>query len=184
MATNLRIGHGYDVHALAAGLPLVVGGVRIEHDKGCVAHSDGDVAIHALCDALLGAAGLGDIGLHFPDTDDKFRGADSLDLLSEVHNMLKEREYEVVNVDITIIAQRPKLRPYIDDMCANIAHTLELDIDAVSVKATTEERLGFTGREEGIAAHAVVLIEKVEYTKRQWRFINLRRRFFMGNRGF
>ncbi len=161
MATNLRIGHGYDVHALAAGLPLVVGGVGIEHDRGCVAHSDGDVAVHALCDALLGAAALGDIGLHFPDTDDEYRGADSLGLLGEVHIMLRERGYKPVNVDITIIAQRPRLRPFIDDMRVNVANMLELDVDAVSVKATTEERLGFTGREEGIAAHSVVLIEKI-----------------------
>ncbi len=160
MATNLRIGHGYDVHALAAGLPLVVGGIGIEHYRGCVAHSDGDVAVHALCDALLGAAALGDIGLHFPDTDDEFRGADSLGLLGRVVGLLASHGYGVVNADITVVMQRPRLRPHIDAMRVTLAAAMQVDVDRVSVKATTEERLGFTGREEGVAAHAVVLIEK------------------------
>lgn len=153
-----RIGHGYDVHALADGLPLILGGVRINHAKGCVAHSDGDVLVHALCDALLGAAALGDIGLHFPDTSDTYKGADSMLLLGKVVQMTLQKGYTIANVDCTLIAQRPKLRPCIDDMRRNLAAVLGLDIYSVSVKATTEERLGFTGREEGIAAHAVVLV--------------------------
>ena len=160
MATNLRIGHGYDVHALGEGLPLIIGGVKIAHDKGCVAHSDGDVAAHALCDALLGAAALGDIGLHFPDTSDDYKGADSVALLREVVALLASRGYRIVNADLTIVMQRPKLRPHIDTMRETLAQAMQVAIDAVSVKATTEERLGFTGREEGVAAHAVVLIEK------------------------
>lgn len=158
MACNFRIGHGYDVHALGEGRPLIIGGVRIPHECGCIAHSDGDVAVHALCDALLGAAALGDIGLHFPDTSEQFRGADSLGLLRHVVAMLAEHGYGAVNVDITIVMQRPRLRPYIDDMRAAVASALGAAIDAVSVKATTEEHLGFTGREEGVAAHAVALI--------------------------
>lgn len=161
MATNLRIGHGYDVHALRGGLPLVIGGVRIAHEKGCVAHSDGDVAVHALCDALLGAAALGDIGLHFPDTSEAYKGADSVGLLREVAALLAARGYGIVNADITIVMQRPKLRPHIDTMREVLSRAMQVAIDAVSVKATTEERLGFTGREEGVAAHAVVLIEKI-----------------------
>lgn len=160
MATNLRIGHGYDVHALAAGLPLVISGVRIEHDKGCIAHSDGDVAVHALCDALLGAAALGDIGLHFPDTDAQYRGADSLLLLERVVGLLAEHGYSVVNVDVTIVMQRPRLRPHIDRMRDALSQSMGIPVDSVSVKATTEERLGFTGREEGVSAHAVALIER------------------------
>lgn len=160
MAVNFRIGHGYDVHALAAGLPLVVGGVRIEHDRGCVAHSDGDVAVHALCDALLGAAALGDIGLHFPDTDDEFRGADSIGLLCWVVELLAARGYSVVNVDVTVVMQHPRLRPYVDRMRERLAAAMGVTVDIISVKATTEEYLGFTGREEGVAAHAVALIEK------------------------
>ena len=156
---TLRIGHGYDVHALAEGLPLVLGGVRVEHDRGCVAHSDGDVAVHALCDALLGAATLGDIGMHFPDTAEEFRGADSVKLLERVMEMLRMRGFAVVNADLTIIMQCPRLRPYIDTMRARLAGAMGVAVEAVSVKATTEERLGFTGREEGVAAHAVVLIE-------------------------
>lgn len=159
--TDLRIGHGYDVHALAEELPLIIGGVRIEHEKGCVAHSDGDVALHALCDAILGAAALGDIGSHFPDTADEFRGADSVGLLRKVVAIVAAKGYGVVNADITIVMQRPKLRPHIDRMREIIAAAIGVDADRVSVKATTEEKLGFTGREEGVAAHAVVLIEKV-----------------------
>ena len=154
----IRIGHGYDVHALAEGLPLVIGGVRIEHTKGCVAHSDGDAVIHALCDALLGAGAMGDIGLHFPDTSDEFKGIDSRILLRRTVALLREAGWEVGNVDCTIILQRPKVRPYIDQMRAEMAAAMEVALDQVSVKATTTERLGFTGREEGVAAEAVALI--------------------------
>jgi 2-C-methyl-D-erythritol 2,4-cyclodiphosphate synthase len=157
---NFRIGHGYDVHALGEGLPLIIGGVRIPHTKGCIAHSDGDVLLHALCDAMLGAAALGDIGLHFPDTSDKYKGADSMELLREVARMVSERGYALVNADMTVVMQRPKLRPYIDKMREAIALALGVGKECVSVKATTEEMLGFTGREEGVAAHAVVLLAK------------------------
>ena len=154
-----RIGHGYDVHALADGLPLVLGGVRINHAKGCVAHSDGDVLVHALCDALLGASALGAIGLHFPDTSDEYKGADSMILLAKVVDLLDAKGYGIVNVDCTLVMQKPKLRPHIDDMRASIAAVLKIPTDRVSVKATTEERLGFTGHEEGVSAHAVALIK-------------------------
>lgn len=156
--TDFRIGHGYDVHALADGLRLVLGGVEIPHSKGCVAHSDGDVAIHALCDALLGAAALGDIGLHFPDTSDEFRGIDSCRLLRRVAEMVREKGYQIGNVDCTIRMQRPKLRPYIDRMRETLAADMGIDPDRVSVKATTTERLGFEGREEGVSVSAVALI--------------------------
>lgn len=158
--TDFRIGHGYDVHALADGLRLVLGGVEIPHSKGCVAHSDGDVAIHALCDALLGAAALGDIGLHFPDTSDEFRGIDSRRLLRRVAEMVREKGYQIGNVDCTIRMQRPKLRPYIDRMRETLAADMGIDPDRVSVKATTTERLGFEGREEGVSVSAVALIFK------------------------
>lgn len=158
--TDFRIGHGYDVHALADGLRLVLGGVEIPHSKGCVAHSDGDVAIHALCDALLGAAALGDIGLHFPDTSDEFRGIDSRRLLRRVAEMIREKGYRIGNVDCTIRMQRPKLRPYIDRMRETLAADMGIDPDRVSVKATTTERLGFEGREEGVSVSAVALIYK------------------------
>lgn len=158
--TDFRIGHGYDVHALADGLRLVLGGVEIPHSKGCVAHSDGDVAIHALCDALLGAAALGDIGLHFPDTSDEFRGIDSRRLLRRVAEMVREKGYQIGNVDCTIRMQRPKLRPYIDRMRETLAADMGIDPDRVSVKATTTERLGFEGREEGVSVSAVALIYK------------------------
>lgn len=156
--TDFRIGHGYDVHALDDGLRLVLGGVEIPHAKGCVAHSDGDVAIHALCDALLGAAALGDIGLHFPDSSDEFRGIDSRILLRRVAALLREKGYEIGNVDCTIRMQRPKLRPYIDRMREALAADLGIAVDRVSVKATTTERLGFEGREEGVSVSAVALI--------------------------
>lgn len=156
--TDFRIGHGYDVHALADGLRLVLGGVEIPHSKGCVAHSDGDVAIHALCDALLGAAALGDIGLHFPDSADEFRGIDSRILLRRVAALIREKGYEIGNVDCTIQMQRPKLRPYIDRMREAMAEDLGIGADRVSVKATTTERLGFEGREEGVSVSAVALI--------------------------
>lgn len=155
---DIRVGHGYDVHALAEGLRLVLGGVEIEHTKGCVAHSDGDVAIHAICDALLGALAAGDIGKHFPDTSEEFRGIDSKILLRRVTDLVEERGYKISNVDCTIAMQRPKLRPHIDAMREALASTMGLECDRVSVKATTTEHLGFEGREEGVSAHAVVLI--------------------------
>ena len=155
-----RIGQGYDVHAIAQGLPMWLGGVQIPSDRGFVAHSDGDVAIHALCDALLGAAALGDIGLHFPDNSDEWKGADSKGLLKKVVEMLSERGWKVGNADITIALQAPKLRPHIDSMRATLAPIMGVGLDAVSVKATTTERLGFVGRVEGCEAWAVVTINK------------------------
>lgn len=157
---DLRIGHGYDVHALADGLPLVIGGVEISHTKGCVAHSDGDVAIHAICDALLGALALGDIGKLFPDTSDEFKGIDSKILLRRVCDVIESEGYSISNVDCTIAMQRPKLRPHIDTMRSVLASVMGLDVSRVSVKATTTERLGFEGREEGVSTHAVVLLIK------------------------
>lgn len=156
----LRIGNGFDVHQLAPGLPLFLGGVKLEHTKGCVAHSDGDVLIHALCDALLGALALGDIGKHFPDTDNAYKGIDSKILLSQCMEMIKERGWRVVNADCTIAAQKPKMAPYIPAMRECLASLLEVETDCVSVKATTTEHLGFCGREEGIAVMASVLLEK------------------------
>ena len=158
--TTVRIGNGYDVHCLEKGLRLVLCGVDIPHDRGCVAHSDGDVAIHALCDALLGAASLGDIGRHFPDTDGKYKNIASRILLERVCGMLSENGYAVGNVDIVIVAQRPKVAPYIEDMRRSLSEIMGIPVSSVSVKATTTERLGFTGREEGIAAYAVALIEQ------------------------
>ena len=155
-----RIGQGYDVHAIAQGLPMWLGGVQIPSDRGFVAHSDGDVAIHALCDALLGAAALGDIGLHFPDNSDEWKGADSKGLLKKVVEMLSERGWKVGNADITIALQAPKLRPHIDAMRATLAPIMGVGLDAVSIKATTTERLGFVGRGEGCEAWAVVTINK------------------------
>ena len=155
---DFRIGHGYDVHALAEGLRLVLGGVEIPYGKGFVAHSDGDVAIHAVCDALLGAATLGDIGQHFPDTSADYTGIDSKILLRRVAALLREKGYEIGNVDCTIRMQRPKLRPYIDAMRAAMAGAMGVDDDRVSVKATTTEQLGFEGREEGVSVTAVALI--------------------------
>lgn len=157
---DIRIGQGYDVHALAEGLRLVLCGVEIEHTKGCVAHSDGDVAIHALCDALLGALALGDIGKLFPDTDPRYKGIDSTKLLQIVLNLVRDKGYDISNLDITIAMQRPKLRPYIDQMRECLAGVLEIEVDRVSVKATTTERLGFEGREEGVSATAVALLIK------------------------
>lgn len=157
---TFRIGHGYDVHALAPGLPLWLGGVKIEHEQGCVAHSDGDVVIHALCDALLGAAALGDIGLHFPDTSDEYKGIDSKKLLRRTVDLLAGKGYRIGNVDCTLCLQRPKVRPHIDRMRAVLADTMGIDLDQVSVKATTTEKLGFVGRQEGVEAYAVVLIWK------------------------
>lgn len=157
----MRIGTGYDVHRLAEGLPLWLGGVHIEHSHGLVGHSDADVLLHAICDALLGAAALGDIGKHFPDTDPQYKGISSLLLLGHVGRLLKENGYTVGNIDSTVAAQRPKLAPHIEQMRRNIADTLGIDIDQVSVKATTTEHLGFEGREEGISAQAVATIEKL-----------------------
>ena len=157
---DIRVGHGYDVHALAEGLPLFLGGVKIKHTKGCVAHSDGDVAIHAICDALLGALALGDIGKLFPDTSDEFKGIDSKILLRRVCDVIEQEGYSISNVDCTIAMQRPKLRPHIDTMRATLAEVMGLAVDRVSVKATTTERLGFEGREEGVSTHAVVLLIK------------------------
>ena len=157
---DFRIGNGYDVHQLAPGLPLVLGGVRIPHTKGCVAHSDGDVLIHALCDALLGALALGDIGHHFPDTSDEFAGIDSRILLSRVVAMIRKAGWEIVNVDNTILAQQPKIAPHILPMRQALAKILGIPADCVSVKATTTERLGFTGREEGIAVQSVCLLRR------------------------
>lgn len=159
---DFRVGNGYDVHQLAEGLPLVLGGVRIPHTKGCVAHSDGDVLIHALCDALLGALALGDIGQHFPDTSDDYAGIDSRILLARVAAMVREAGWEVVNVDGTLLAQKPKIAPHVPAMRQALADTLGLPLDAVSVKATTTERLGFVGREEGIAAYATCLLRRRE----------------------
>lgn len=157
----MRIGHGYDVHRLTAGRKLILGGMEIPWEKGLDGHSDADVLVHAVMDALLGAAALGDIGLLFPDTDAAYKGADSLKLLQTVKERVHDAGYRVCNVDATVIAQAPKLRPYIDGMVKHIAAALEIDTGCVNVKATTEERLGFTGAGEGIAAHAVALLESV-----------------------
>ena len=155
----MRIGHGYDVHRFAEGRDLILGGVKIKHDRGLLGHSDADVLTHAIMDALLGAAALGDIGLYFPDNDPAYRGACSMTLLSRVGELLKENGYTVSNIDATVIAEEPRLRPYIDEIRKTIAAALGIRIDRVSVKATTEEGLGFTGERLGIAAHAVCLIE-------------------------
>ena len=157
----MRIGHGYDVHRLVEGQKLILGGVEIPFEKGLDGHSDADVLVHAVMDALLGAAALGDIGKLFPDNDDAYLGADSVELLKKVRDVLQEHGWKPGNLDATVIAQRPKLAPYIDTMRKRIADALETDAENVSVKATTEERLGFTGSGEGIAAHAVCLIERV-----------------------
>lgn len=157
----IRIGHGFDVHQLVEGRKCIIGGVDIPHEKGLKGHSDADVLLHAICDALLGAAALGDIGKHFPDTDPRFKGIDSRELLRHVVALIKEKGYGVVNVDATVIAEAPRLAKHIAAMCANIALDLDVDADRVNVKATTSERLGFTGRGEGIAAEAVCLIERI-----------------------
>ncbi len=154
-----RVGFGYDVHALGEGLRLVLGGVEIPHEKGCIAHSDGDVLVHAICDALLGAAALGDIGKHFPDTSAEFEGIDSLILLRRVAEMLHEEGYAIANIDSTIAMQRPKLRPHIDLMRERIAEAVGIEVGCVSVKATTTEHLGFEGEERGVSATAVCLLK-------------------------
>ena len=156
----MRIGHGYDVHRLVEGRDLILGGVKIGYEKGLLGHSDADVLLHAVSDALLGAAGLGDIGRHFPDTDPKYKGADSLELLRQVYRKISEKGYRVGNIDVTMIAQRPKLKDYIPQMQANIAAAVGTAPDRVNVKATTEEKLGFTGTGEGMSCHAVCLLEE------------------------
>ncbi|EGQ7849668.1 2-C-methyl-D-erythritol 2,4-cyclodiphosphate synthase [Vibrio parahaemolyticus] len=156
----IRIGHGFDVHKFGGEGPVIIGGVAIPYEQGLIAHSDGDVALHALTDALLGAIAAGDIGRHFPDTDDKWKGANSRELLKDVYRRVKEQGYRLGNADVTIMAQVPKMAPHIDAMCAAIAEDLETDISNINVKATTTERLGFTGRKEGIATEAVVLLFK------------------------
>ena len=157
---DFRVGHGYDVHALGEGLRLVLGGVEIPHTKGCIAHSDGDVLVHAICDALLGALALGDIGKHFPDTSDEFKGIDSLLLLGRVVALIESKGYKVGNIDVTMIAQRPKLKDHIPQMVKNIAEDLQIDEKQVNIKATTEEKLGFTGEGLGMSCHAVCLLEE------------------------
>ncbi len=157
----IRIGHGYDVHRLVEGRKLILGGVDIPHEKGLLGHSDADVLTHAFADALLGAAAMGDIGKHFPDTDPAYKGADSLKLLAHVCELLKKDGYELVNADLTVLAQAPKLAPHIPAMRANFARVCGVDVSQINVKATTEEKLGFTGAKEGMAAHAVCLIQSV-----------------------
>ena len=157
---NIKIGHGYDVHKLVEGRDLIIGGVNIPHSLGLLGHSDADVLLHAISDSLLGALALGDIGKHFPDTDEQYKDANSLELLACVYELVKERGYEVGNVDATVLAEEPKLAPYIPQMRLNIARALEVELDCISVKATTEEGLGFTGEKKGIAAHAVCLVYK------------------------
>ncbi len=159
---NMRIGHGYDVHRFGEGEQVVLGGVSIPYRRGLLAHSDGDVLLHALCDALLGAIAAGDIGRHFPDSDPAFAGADSRALLRRVVALVSESGFQPVNVDMTIVAQAPKMAPHISAMCANIAEDLGIPVARVNIKATTTEGLGFAGREEGIAAHAVVLLGALE----------------------
>ena len=156
----IRIGQGYDVHRFKDGGEVILGGVTIPYEQGLEAHSDGDVVLHALCDAILGAAALGDIGKHFPDTDPEFKGADSRVLLRHVYRIVQDKGYKLVNADITIIAQAPKMSPHTAAMCRNIADDVQVDVDCINVKATTTEKLGFEGRKEGIAVQAVVLIEK------------------------
>ena len=157
----MRIGMGYYVHKLTEGRELILGGVKIPYEKGLLGHSDADVLLHAVMDALLGAASLGDIGLHFPDTDEAYRGVSSLKLLKRVGELLDEHLYVIENIDATIIAERPKMRPYIDEMRENIARALTLDVDQVNIKATTEEGLGFTGKGEGVSSQAICCIEKM-----------------------
>lgn len=156
----IRIGHGFDVHKFGGSGPVIIGGVKVPYEQGLLAHSDGDVALHALCDALLGAIAAGDIGRHFPDTDDKWKGADSRELLRDVYSRVRQSGYVIGNADITIMAQTPKMAPHIDAMCRVIAADLQTDVTNINVKATTTEQLGFTGRKEGIAAEAVVVVLK------------------------
>jgi 2-C-methyl-D-erythritol 2,4-cyclodiphosphate synthase len=159
---EMRIGYGYDVHRLEEGLKLTLGGILIPHTKGCVAHSDGDVLIHAICDALLGAAALRDIGFHFPDTSSEFKNIDSKILLKRTYDLIKNKGYELGNIDSTICLQKPKIQQYIPEMIKTLAKTINVDSEKISIKATTTEKLGFIGKEEGISAHAVVLIRKTD----------------------
>ncbi|MGE0090518.1 MAG: 2-C-methyl-D-erythritol 2,4-cyclodiphosphate synthase [Bacteroidales bacterium] len=156
---NLRIGHGFDVHRLEKGLKLTLGGIVIPHSKGCVAHSDGDVLIHAICDAMLGAAAMRDIGFHFPDNSKEYKNIDSKILLNKTYEIIKTKKYEIVNIDSTICLQQPKIQQYIPEMIAILAKTLNEDPENISIKATTTEKLGFVGAEEGVSAHAVVLLK-------------------------
>lgn len=164
---KIRVGFGYDVHALATGRELWIGGVKIEHTVGLVGHSDADVLIHAICDALLGAADMRDIGYHFPDTDNKYEGIDSKILLKETMRLLRDAGYELGNIDATVAAERPKLNPHVPEMKRTLAETMSVDAGDISIKATTTERLGFTGREEGIAAYATVLITRLDRSRGQ-----------------
>ncbi len=157
---NFRVGFGFDVHQLEPGIPFFLGGVRIEHHKGAKGHSDADVIIHAICDALLGAAALGDIGKHFPDTSIEFKGIDSSILLAKVVSILKEKSITIGNVDVSVVLEKPKIAPYIQAMREKLASVMQIDLDCVSVKATTNEKMGFVGREEGVAAYAVALINR------------------------
>ena len=161
----MRVGMGYDVHKLVENRKLILGGVEIQHEKGLLGHSDADVLLHAIMDSILGALALGDIGKHFPDTDEKYKGADSMKLLKFVYNLIKEKGYTVRNLDATIIAQAPKMAPYIQTMRSNIAKVLNTDIDNINVKATTEEGLGFTGNKEGISAQSICLLVKIDNIK-------------------
>jgi len=158
---DYRIGHGYDVHRLEEGEKFVIGGIEIDHEKGAVGHSDADVVIHVICDSILGALGEGDIGKHFPDTDEKFRGVDSKELLVEVMKILEEKSFEINNVDVTVLLERPKLRDHIDGMIEILSDVMKIRKDKLSIKATTTEGLGFVGRQEGVAAHCVTLIKKI-----------------------
>ena len=158
--SNFRIGHGYDVHKLEEGKKFIIGGIEIDHEKGAVGHSDADVVIHVICDALLGALSLGDIGKHFPDTDNKYKGIDSKILLQKVMKLVKEEKYQISNVDVTILLQKPKLRNYIDSMRDTLSNIMEINKSQISVKATTTEGLGFVGREEGVAAHCVCILKQ------------------------
>lgn len=161
----MRVGMGYDVHKLVENRKLILGGVEIPHEKGLLGHSDADVLLHAIMDSILGALALGDIGKHFPDTDEKYKGADSMKLLESVYNLIKEKGYDIGNLDATIIAQAPKMAPHIQTMRANIAKVLNTDIDNINVKATTEEGLGFTGNKEGISAQSICLLVKIDNIK-------------------
>ena len=158
--SNFIIGHGYDVHKLEDGKKFIIGGIEIEHYKGAVGHSDADVVIHVICDALLGALSLGDIGKHFPDTDDKYKGIDSKILLQKVMKLVQEEKYQISNVDVTILLQKPKLRNYIDSMRDTLSNIMKINTSQISVKATTTEGLGFVGREEGVAAHCVCILKQ------------------------
>ncbi|NTW73211.1 MAG: 2-C-methyl-D-erythritol 2,4-cyclodiphosphate synthase [Eubacteriaceae bacterium] len=156
----MRIGHGYDVHKLIKGRDLIIGGVKIPHEKGLLGHSDADVLVHAIMDAILGAMAMGDIGGVFPDTDNAYKGADSIILLSKIYDIMVDKGYGIINIDSTIVAQQPKLAPYIQDMRKKVSDVLRISIEDLNIKATTEEKLGFSGREEGISAHAVVLLKR------------------------